>query len=338
MFLTFMIFCVALEAGLRVYFWVGGKVYPAPLQIEQKLGWMPPAFNKSISRLKGFDEVAVVSTVRDGFRVFGDPKTSRKKIWVIGDSFTQATAASDGRTYYDYIAQHADVELFAFGCGGYGSLQEYMILDRFVDEIRPDIILWQFSGNDLVNNDYEIESRSRVNNNRNIRPYWRGGRIEWLYPREVGAFPPILTRYSYLIRFLAVKWNSIYPGHGTIEEKLVAGNLLLERSEASTVQIMSMAKRRAGKAPVVAFLADDGWQMGDANFKRIAEVAGITYIAGVPDMIRKTKAMGYKVDGMPHDSHWSPIGHRAAGQYLLKKLFENQYLSAAEQNSNDKSQ
>ena len=43
-------------------------------------------------------------------------------------------------------------QVFSYGCGGYGSLQEYMILDKYFDIIDPDIIIIQTSSNDISDN------------------------------------------------------------------------------------------------------------------------------------------------------------------------------------------
>jgi len=46
-----------------------------------------------------------------------------------------------------------------------------MVLDQYVDFIDPAIILWQYSGNDIINNSYELERSSYINNNGMRRPY-----------------------------------------------------------------------------------------------------------------------------------------------------------------------
>jgi hypothetical protein len=74
--------------------------------------------------------------------------------------------------------------IFAYGGGGYGTLQEYMILDRYVDKINPDMVLWQFCANDLIINSHELESASFSNNNQMKRPYYENDQIKWLFPRQ----------------------------------------------------------------------------------------------------------------------------------------------------------
>ena len=55
------------------------------------------------------------------------------------------------------------MEVFAYGAGGYGTLQEYLILDEVVDHIRPTMLLWQFCSNDFINNDHALEVAGALN-------------------------------------------------------------------------------------------------------------------------------------------------------------------------------
>src|SRR5437867_3136868 len=107
--------------------------------------------------------------MRGGFRRFGDPSSSRPKLLVVGDSFTHALEVSDDKTYYALLGDRLGAEVFAYGAGGYGTLQESLVLDEYVDIIKPDAILWQFCSNDFVNNDLELESMSYYNSTKRPR-------------------------------------------------------------------------------------------------------------------------------------------------------------------------
>ena len=122
---------------------------------------------------------------------------------MIGDSFTHATSVSDDRTHHALLAKLLDVEVFAYGVGGYGTLQEFLVLDRFVDVIHPDIFLWQYCANDFINNDNELERLSRFNNNGLTRPYWQNGQAQLLSPKE--SFVQVrdwINRHSRFLYFI----------------------------------------------------------------------------------------------------------------------------------------
>ena len=59
---------------------------------------------------------------------------------------------------YAYLEKEfSHINFFVYGGGGYGSLQEYMIWDDYIDEIDPDIVIWQFCINDYWNNSYDYK-------------------------------------------------------------------------------------------------------------------------------------------------------------------------------------
>jgi len=60
--------------------------------------------------------------------------------------------------------------VYAAGIGGFGNLQEYLVLVSVFDKIKPDIVMWQLCSNDVDNNVYELDNSSFYNNQR-PRPY-----------------------------------------------------------------------------------------------------------------------------------------------------------------------
>jgi hypothetical protein len=74
------------------------------------------------------------------------------------------------KTYYALLAEKLNnLEVFAYGAGGYSTLQKYLILDEFIDRIRPQILLLQLCSNDFFDNDYDLE-HSRWSNPLRRRP------------------------------------------------------------------------------------------------------------------------------------------------------------------------
>ena len=196
----------------------------------------------------GFGRVRY-STVQGGFRLFGDPNSAKLKVLAVGDSFTEAVMVSDGEAYYHHLAAaRPDIEFFAIGAAGYGTLQEYMLLDQVIDRVKPDLVLLQMHPNDLINNSHAIESRSTTNNNQMTRPYWEQGQVVQRFPenRDWGALYR-LGRHSYLPRLpnahlLFFRSRSA----GSIEASLQADDPDVKRATDATVELLTMIRRRAG--------------------------------------------------------------------------------------------
>ena len=316
-----------LEGGIRLAVAIHYHFFPPDRSRESYYGWVAQPNLNETREVPGYGLVHF-STGAHGFRRWGDVGTRRRKLLVLGDSYTQAGMVSDGETYYDLLARELpDTEVFAYGCGGYGSLQEYMILDRYLDEIRPELILWQFCSNDVIENSVELEAKSAYNAHMR-RPYLRGGRIEWLTPSTDFGFVYNLVQSSYLLRTLCrLQYDAPNARRGSWLEKDYAreGELCAKAAE-TTRQIMEMVRRRAGRTPIVAFSTSEAPWVGDA-YVRACQAARIDYIPGVAAAVEREKARGVAVDAMPIDSHWNARGHAIAGRLILDHLLAREPYS-----------
>jgi hypothetical protein len=286
--------------------------------MDNYLGWAQEPFIYSETPVKGYGLIRR-TTGKYGFRVFGDPGTKKTKILVLGDSYTEAGNVSDGYTYYETIAKlNPNVEIFSYGEGGYGSVQEYLVLDRYFDEIKPDIIIWQFHYNDLVNNSYELEIRSFKNNNLNWRPYLRDGKIEYLFPYHKKGFLAWLSRYSYVVKNVNMKLDyQKFRELGTIENKITKGDRLFDEAVKTTKDVMALVRKRAGNIPVVAFLGGrwlENWP--EDTYANICRDFGMFYIPNMQKVMYDAKGKGIQVDGASFDGHWGMNGHLIAGRLL----------------------
>jgi hypothetical protein len=319
---TFVLFLLFLEGALRFYYFVINKSNSSQRIISKYLGWETAPNFQSTNTIKGYGKIKY-STQKDGFRVFGNTVTDKKKIFVIGDSFTEAHTVSDGSTYYETLQKNSNkIEIFAYGSGGYGSLQEYLIIEKYIDVIKPDIILWQFCSNDIVNNDHNLESASFINNNQMTRPYYVAGKIEWLYPRQKQSWISDLIKISYLVRTISIKFN-IFKAEteGSIEYRMTPDDPMLKRAINTTSEIMCLVKKKAGKTPVVAFSADNPTWINNC-FSDICKKNGIYYIAGIPETIEMEKKGGVVVDGSPYDTHYNGLGHAIIGKIIYDYLVD----------------
>lgn len=294
--------------------------------VSAGLGWETRA-NVRLSYVHPAYGSISYSTVRDGFRRYGDLRTTKTRILVLGDSFTEAGQVSDGEAYYDYLDDGGrEVEIFAHGTGGYGSLQESIILDRHIDAIRPDVIIWQFSANDLINNDHDLETRHALSS-RMVRPYYEDGRIEY---RFAGA--NFLARYSRLVKFVSVR-VAIFRGHGSRTTNLDGERRRhpqsLDRSVRTTAAIMGLVRQRAGSIPIVSFTTEVE-PFADSVYRALSRSSRWDYVSGVADSVGAAAMAGMVVDGLPRDGHWNRNGHAVAGRVIVRHLMRLGLLPSAD--------
>ena len=300
------------EGGLRLVFGVRSLFEPPDREIDAVLGWRPVA-NLALDRdMPGFGRVHYTTT-NGGFRVFGDPASTKLKVMVLGDSYTEAATVSDGETYYERFARIApNVEIFAIGGGGYGTLQEYLQLDAWADKIRPDLVIVQMHPNDLINNSHALESRSTTDNNQMTRPYWEQGHAVARFP-ENASWGPLynLVRHSYLLRLINV--NVVFlraRGVGSVEQSSNRDDADVKQATATTADLLRLMRRRAGVPVAVFSVRPDRSSLWTVS--EVSRTAGVAFIAGVGEAVDAAGAAGEKVNGLPRDAHWNGRGHEIA--------------------------
>lgn len=310
-----------LEFGLRAY-QATKNALARRYDFSAKVGWVTPENEKWSRIVPGFGRVDF-STKHDGFREYGDVNTTRTKLFFIGDSFTHAYTVSDGKAYFNAVQRELkDVELFVYGCGGYGTLQEYMILDKYYDQIKPDIVILQLGSNDIVNNSYELESKSFLNNKHITRPYLRDGKIVYLYPRQ--DYGPLynLIEHSEVLQFFDVRLGILKTQiSGTIESSLSTTSPLVMESAGIMDEVFGWMRKRAGETPVCVFSNDKKFYAGadyvGNTYEKLCEKHRFYWIPGVPETIERAQAQGLKVTGAPKDPfHWNELGHQLVGQTI----------------------
>ena len=297
-----------------------------PIALDARLGWRSASnyrFDGQRRNLDGSTYTAHVSFTPDGFRLFGNLATARRKVFVIGDSYTQAVQTSDGATYYALLGNDLDAEMFVYGAGGFGTLQEYMILDQYLDTIRPDLIVWQYCSNDFVNNSFELERASYANNNRLVRPYLQDdGSIMYALPTPdrlgLRTFWGLRSRVVYA---LLTRWDSFETARhetDTVEtaiERLGFEHPGFRRAVDTTSQIMGMVRQRAGGLPILAFSCDDGGLYTQA-FERISSANGVQFQPDVARAVTRAEAAGESVRTV--DFHWNERGHSLIAAALAR--------------------
>jgi hypothetical protein len=304
----------------------GGRV--GPITLDSELGWRATEYYEEalVERTKRGVPYAVKRSQKQyGFRQFGDPNSTKVKMLVIGDSFTHATAVSDDRTYHAWLSKLLDAEVFAYGAGGYGTLQEYLILDRYVDLIKPNMVLWQFCINDFINNDNELELLSRVNNNGLQRPYLVNGTVVHLSPKKSGKelreWINRHTRFLYFIVSRIDKFRAItfdYTVESDIEAQGFEHSGFL-RSVQVTDELIGRVRARVGALPIMAFSCGSGVPYSE-GFARVTSHHGIEYWDDVADVVLGAEQRGEDV--LSSDEHWNEYGHKLIALQLAKHLRE----------------
>ena len=341
---------VVCEVGLRVYHFLkeGLSVRQWPYRIvghygattlDKDLGWKATedySIQRTETSLEGRPYTVVINQDTNGFRQFGDLKSDKPKVLVVGDSFTHALEVSDGNTYYSIMGKKLNVEIFAYGVGNYGTLQEFMIIDRYLEKIRPQIVIWQLCSNDFMNNDADLYNASNFHNDFRERPYWLNGQVVYILPesRLVG-FRRWGYKYSQFFVFIMTRVDQLTREHvkPTIEEQieqLDEHHHGFARAVRTTSELLAIGARRIAPAQIVAFNCDIA-EPYNRHFQRLAKQVGMIFLDDVARAVQHSAEEGndvYHADS----THWNEKGDAIAAGVLgdtVKKLLEQGSVAAA---------
>jgi hypothetical protein len=311
---------LAAETTLRTVHWIQGRTWlgdAAFLVRDPELGWRPNgrlSVERTLVDASGSAYRARITTERDGFRRFPDAD-GRPRVLFIGDSFTHALEAGDEQAYWAVFARrHPDFAVFAIGAGGYGTLQEALLLERIGPRARPDIVIWQFCDNDLTNNLFEAERQSARHNNLMRRPYWEGAIVY----RDPAPWPFALLDRLYRATGLRVLKLAQAHGHrllselrGRTEDGFAGPNGPALRARAVAITQAILRRSQTGTRTDLSF---NVCRSAGADFRALSEASGVYFLGDYGPRIaaRRAGREVFAADGRHLNDH----GHAMLGDLL----------------------
>ena len=300
----------------------GSNEYGDKSLIDDELGWYPKEnfeLSTRVTDINDNTDTVLYSTQDHGFRKWGNIETEKHKILFIGDSYTQAVEVASSDAYYSIIGDSLDCEIFAFGQAGYGTIQELMILKKYIKFIDPDLVVLQVCDNDYIDNYYKLELESNYKVGLR-RPYMDlEGNI--YYRRPVSDLREILGRSKFIDLILRkIKYGLMNQIKDPTEKKISEMGDAYEDYRISK-QLTDMAiknmKEELNGTPFLIFSASSFEpQMGD--FKTIAEDQAIGFNASAINAVNELKGSMtlHSKDGY----HWIKEGHRIIGHELIPSI------------------
>ncbi len=313
------------EVFVRLYI----HIKPIPTYGDKKFGWRATDnfYRDSILKdAEGKEYRAKVTTDDHGFRLFGNLQSKKVKVLVIGDSFTFAVDVSNDKTYYSLLAKKSkDMEFFAYGVSGYSTLQEFMVLDKYIDLIKPNIVILQLCTNDIFDNCYELEKISAYNIRRD-RPYMDlQGNISYKNPGDWPYAVSMFFPHSLLVRFIATRTRTllhrIIGPDDVIEMEIERDGGRLQQflnSLTITKKIMNKIRDRASNSLIITFCADDKAPYY-SELEQCALSAHFVLIHGIAATLKDYEQHGFTVKAADK-YHWNELGHKIVADQIYEFL------------------
>lgn len=270
-----------------------------------------------------------------GEKLFGDTSTSKLRILVIGDSFT-AMAVTDGlhdddeEKYFNVIKRKLNAEIFVYAGNGYGTTQEYLVLNKYFDEIKPDLVILQVCSNDFINNSWELSLRQVPGiENFLLKPYLKNDKIEY---KRIASVNILKVKLRYLRLFYRLfilegeylKSKNLLPDVGDDIERRGMAYEDFKKSTVITNLLIKKMKAKIREVPMVAFAVDEN-QVSLGQFRNIFKENNIEFIEDVPRVIRNIQAQGVNLK-IKDNRHWNARGHSICGEILVEALVKGGYF------------
>lgn len=333
----------ALELALRV-------VDPAveiynPLhgfhQADAQLGWIGKADIRRRFRRLEFD--VTVEHGPDGFRR-GDPAPSpdaSRRVLFLGDSFTWGWGVGQGEVFTDVLQRRLgpSIAIVNRGVNGYGTAQEYLLLQRELERSSYHLVVLLFFQNDLTENlqrgryrPYFQLDGDRLTVHNLPAPLRLENRVKTFFKDHSRAFLFLNTRGALLKarlkRSRATNGDrDVEPGGTQLPAEVLQRGYELTRR--LLLEMDTLVRRHGGRF-VLVFIPFPEDLPGkppppwSAELRRV--VAGVCVSRGIP-FIDLTEPFASHRGGLrvafAGDGHWNAAGHRLAAEVLLRSgLFE----------------
>lgn len=307
----------------------------SPYEYDEVMGWLPKRdFSRHIPQkdLAGHKYDAFLRMNHDRFRAYGDPNSKNTKILVLGDSYTGDPFTGNDEMYFNVLKSvlkqkyGKDVEIFAIGGGGYGTLQEYLLVKDYIKKIKPDLFILQFSDNDFNNNLYEWEKLGIVKNQSCFRPYYSVATGKIFHEQSAFArWYRFSFNHSYFFRRLAIIFQRLqykyYNGYSrplTKEEtqKFHVGSYQV------TKKLLELLRNEFSPETKLFIMLDptDDKDLNDLQVKLAKETGYVGLAAPVADLnqyeVKHKDAVLRHADG----GHLDILGNRILGEDLAAAL------------------
>ncbi len=292
------------EVALRLFF---SKMLSRPdderslmYRYDKTLGWFPLANRQA--RLFGSRAFGVTNN-SEGFRAPERTAGSKPGIVFLGDSFVWGYDVEAAERFTDKLqTEHPDWTIYNLGVSGYGTDQEYLLLNQHFDAYKPRVVFLLF----CVETDHDDNS-SNIRYGGYYKPYCTilGNRLQLQgipVPRGERVFfaeHRCLAR-SALARLLVISWFK------------VAAPRELHNPDPTGAIIRDLQKYVASKGSVFVM----GLTRSNPRLEEFLRYFKIPYV----DLATSERYAGF-------GEHWTPQGHTFVCDKIDRFLVEGKYLS-----------
>jgi hypothetical protein len=281
---------------------------------DNELGWkLRPNYKKDKIEKDLYGQTYSIKFEIDdrGIINLGDEKNKHISILVLGDSFSSDPYVSKNKMWYGVMHDELkkkfkkNIVINVLGAGGYGSLQEYLLMKRL--NLNNDLVILQFCSNDFDNNSLEIEKINGSINQYSRRPYLNSKNVIYY---DQSFFSKLLrTRFLGESRIL----NKILFWYGINKSQNEINNELKDQSYNITKIILKKIRLLHPDKKFFIF----NCEYSDNRWEKLAKETNFIPIIENSINLQKAKKNNLKIyysDG----GHYNELGQEIMGLSIAK--------------------
>ena len=323
--------CLGLEFLFRAVRIAYNK--PPYYQSDPELGWTPVP-NINVKNMPVIDQDGTTYRVNFSTNPLGlrysesdwlvQPVRGSSKILVLGDSFTGDAYTSDSEAWFAFLNADLRAPVYAFGIGGSGTYQQFLVLEKLLPQVNPDIIILQACTNDIDNND-PAQIFTGIRNQEMRRPFLSHDGYpfyaEGLYPSLYRLLFANSQLFAYIDNQLAKRGVSLpFENNRTQVRAQLTLNFHGGDAKGITQAALNMFAQKAKKHNPNVLLYAVLCASDEKNlWPRLLTNSGFTYLSAPLQAVESAEESGVKVrinDG----AHWNRQGNAIFGRELSKIL------------------
>jgi hypothetical protein len=272
-----------------------GRGYPVVHRYDPEIGWLPIPNSAGIF---GGSRTISIQHNSLGLRDIEHQRSGRPTVLFVGDSFVWGYDVEADERFTDLLrAELSGLEIVNAGVNGYGTDQEYLLLDRVWSTFRPDVVVLSFT----TSNDRDDNTHNMISDGY-YKPYF--AQTADGAQRFLGQ-PVPRSRQSYFVENPLV--NNLWLGRLAVTSYIYLRRPVIEVPDP-TERLVGMM-RDLVESRGARFLV--GLQFGDATLESYLRAQDIRYTSF-------DGADSYGVQG----NHWTPKGHALVADRLKALLSE----------------
>lgn len=269
-------------------------------QHDPTLGWFPIPLSEH--QFTGHRTISI----RHNSKGFRDrehgPKTS-PRIAFLGDSFVWGFDVEQAERFTEKLQSRIpNWEVLNWGVSGYGTDQEYLLLQRVFDEYRPDVVVLLFCGNDPDDNTANIRYQGYY------KPYFDAGHGGL----TLQGVPVPVSHNFHFVTFAPLYHSVLFWELSSLLERALAPKPIQVVPDPTGPLILAIRD----------FLAKKGVPFAIGFVERNNDIARLASESAIPFVDLMTP-LRYP----DHGGHWLPEGHDFVAQKLQAFLLEKGLLA-----------